>query len=894
MARLIKNEKGDKVIVEKGDTLTGISNQYPEYQLTPEQIAALNKLVDADKIFVDQELQMEKSDPKPTSPVRVTNVQMGPLSTDDKKLVATWDWSQEKNTSGYKIVWSYTLISGVTLHGSVTTISVDEDYPKASRITTFDIPAGAVSVSFRVMPVSKTKTGSNKKGTTYFEAEWATAKKYTVKTPLTVPGVPVVKIENYALTASLENLTTEATHVQFQIVKDNKTVLELTKEVAINKTSKYVSYRRNVEAGYEYTVRCRAVKDSLYSDWSDYSAAVKTVPAAVKEISSIVANSETSVQLSWSAAPAAKTYEIEYATNEDYFGKSDQTTTKTGIEGTSYIVTGLESGVQHFFRIRAVNETGSSTWSTVRSIVIGKPPAAPTTWSSTTTAITGEPLTLYWVHNSEDGSSQTYADLELYIGDERESHMITNSTDEELKDKTSSYVVDTSAYPEGTQIQWRVRTAGITKQYGDWSVQRTIDIYTPPTLEVRLTDLGNNDVDTVTAFPVYVYALAGPNTQQPIGYHVVVTTNEAYDIADDLGNVTAVSSNEQVYSKYFDISEPLLIELSAGNVNLKNNVKYTVTVTVSMNSGLTTEASKEFTVAWDTIEFTPNAEVSLDADTYTTYIRPYCEDRVPEYRKVEYASGIYTVTDEVLEYAYGDPVRGKRTTTGEVVYSGVAAGYEQAYFCEVDRVTPVEDVTLSVYRREFDGGFTELATNIDPALSTTIVDPHPSLDYARYRIVATSTITGAVSYFDMPGHPIGSDSVIIQWDEEWTSFNVTNDDLMEKPPWSGSLLKIPYNIEISDTYTPDVANVAYIGRKHPIVYYGTQKGHKSNWNVAIPKHDKDTLYALRRLAEWMGDVYVREPSGSGYWANISVSFSQKYLDLTIPVTLTVTRVEGGA
>ena len=40
----------------------------------------------------------------------------------------------------------------------------------------------------------------------------------------------------------------------------------------------------------------------------------------------------------------------------------------------------------------------------------------------------------------------------------------------------------------------------------------------------------------------------------------------------------------------------------------------------------------------------------------------------------------------------------------------------------------------------------------------------------------------------------------------------------------------------------------------------------------VDKNDKETLYALRRLAKWMGDVYVREPSGSGYWANVTVSF----------------------
>ena len=90
-----------------------------------------------------------------------------------------------------------------------------------------------------------------------------------------------------------------------------------------------------------------------------------------------------------------------------------------------------------------------------------KKPAAPTTWSSTTTVIVGEELKLYWVHNAEDGSSQTFAELELIIDGITETRTIENSTDEETKDKTSVYTIDTSDYIEGTTVQWRVRTAGM-------------------------------------------------------------------------------------------------------------------------------------------------------------------------------------------------------------------------------------------------------------------------------------------------------------------------------------------------------------------------------------------------------------------------------------------------
>lgn len=211
----------------------------------------------------------------------------------------------------------------------------------------------------------------------------------------------------------------------------------------------------------------------------------------------------------------------------------------------------------------------------------------------------------------------------------------------------------------------------------------------------------------------------------------------------------------------------------------------------------------------------------------------------------------------------------------------------------------IEDVTLSVYRREFDGSLTELATGLDNLEGTYITDPHPSLDYARYRIVAVRNSTGAVSYYDMPGYPIQEKAVIIQWDEQWTNFDAlpVDDGLNiyspESPAWSGSLLRLPYNIDVSDQHAAEVELVKYIGRKFPVSYYGTQEEHTSTWSVEIEKTDMETLYGLRRLAAWLGDVYVREPSGSGYWASITVSMDNTHCELTIPVSLDVTRVEGG-
>lgn len=244
-------------------------------------------------------------------------------------------------------------------------------------------------------------------------------------------------------------------------------------------------------------------------------------------------------------------------------------------------------------------------------------------------------------------------------------------------------------------------------------------------------------------------------------------------------------------------------------------------------------------------------------------------------------------TDKTTYEEYqGTEVILEKTITGEEVYvSG------DKYYCITSETRLVEDVVLSIYRRDHDGGFTEIAKSI-PNTNTFVPDPHPALDYARYRIVATSTKTGYVSYYDLPSQPVNCKSVIIQWDEEWNAYDADAGRTTEKT-WTGSLLSIPYNIDVSDKRAVDVEMIKYVGRKHPVSYYGTHLGETASWSCAIPKSDKETLYALRRLAAWAGDVYVREPSGVGYWANVVVNFSQKHCDPIVPVSFEITRVEGG-
>lgn len=818
---------------------------------------------------------------------KATKVKIGLQKNTERTVYATWVW-KGKHTKEYSVMWKYSTGNGIAFIGNETTTTAKQ--------SVWTAPSNATSVSVYIKPISTTHK-VDKKDVRYWTCVWSTKVSYTIKesTKPEKPSAPKVVIEKFKLTAEADIYDKNTKQVEFYIVKNDKNKFKSgTADVDTN----HVAYSCTVSAGGEYKVRIRGIrvsgKTKQYGDWSEYSDGVGTIPSAPSKINTIKAISSTGVQLTWDKVSNATGYDVEYTTKKAYFDHSKETTTVSLSSNVSYAdIVGLESGQEWFFRIRATNAQGQSGWCSPVSIVLGKTPAAPTTWSSTTTGIVGENLILYWVHNSEDSSSQTYAQLELIVNGVSSVQTIKNSTDEDEKDQTSSYTVDTSKYNEGAVIQWRVRTRGVIPEYGDWSIQRRIDIYAPPTLELGtsginnwlwdtfnfLTDtiytaygIGGNLQDTITSFPYYITAKAGPESQNPIGYQITITANEGYDALDYDGKEKRVSAGDEVYSKYFDAAtgHSLFVIINASDIDLENNISYTIHCTVSMDSGLTAEATSEFVVAWTDEEFIPDAEIGIDSDTLTAYIRPYCED-------------------------------------------------EDGYL--------LDDVTLSVYRREFDGTYTELARDIknqhvetDELLDSNeemlldssgkeligrdvnskaifITDPHPALDYARYRIVAMSTITGAISYSDIPGYPVGEDAAVIQWDEEWTQFDVIADDdgnEMDEPPWTGSMLKLPYNLDVSDKGNTDVTFAKYIGRRHPVSYYGTQIGETSTWNVDVIKDDAETLYALRRLKAYTGDVYVREPSGSGYWASVQVSFNQKHCELTIPVTLDITRVDGGA
>lgn len=837
----------------------------------------------------------------------------------------------------------------------------------------------------------------------------------------------------------------DAVSVKFNIVQDNKTSLGDIGPVTINTESNYVAGQRTVERGHSYTVRaCTVGANGKTSGWTDFSGPEETQPSAptnltVRRDTHVDEENDIksySVFLEWSPVANADKYTVEYTNIERNFNTAGATiNSQTTENSTPSIRIGINSedlGYTYYFRVKAVNGELTSEPSEIVKLPIGVPPGPPSTWSTSDSAFAGEttyyqdedgvqqvdttPMELNWTHQPSDNSKQTFAQLSFNFNDEKDAkgefvwndtEIILNSTDVNDKDeKVQKCVYGTAVSYKGNlyfkmdtnhpdfknaKIRWKARTAGVTDILSNdsWSVDRTIHIYEKPTLGLSMTsDIAGTGslITTLTSFPFYVRGtllITDYKIQRPVGYHVQVISNNYYVTVDDVGRTKIVNPGDAVYSKYFNTSSnPLVVEMSANNIDLESSIEYTLQCTADMSTGLAVTNQYNFTVSWVDVEHAINADISVDTDAYTALITPYCRERVGSgkpagknilpypYTNIKVTS--HSVSFETQEdrsiVASGTPTgssgitvyEGPLLTTGICTFSisgeytnltgqfslhnesgdalvvkqqasiltidvskhptavtmrlivkrdvndvevngkiwpqleiGASATEYEEYYETYEDGDLVENVTLSVYRREYDGTYKEIATGI-PNNYTAVTDPHPALDYARYRFTAKDTRTGALSVWDMPGFPIKSSDVILQWAEEWSTFDGGEATTIEGPSWSGSLLKLSYNIKVSDKRKRDVTLVSYAGRERKVSYYGTQVDETSQWSMDIPADDVDTIYALRRLSLWSGDVYVREPSGMGFWANVNVSFNQSYNGaVTVPVTLDITRVEGG-
>ena len=207
-------------------------------------------------------------------------------------------------------------------------------------------------------------------------------------------------------------------------------------------------------AGYKF--RMRAVKDSVYSDYTS-EVTVNTNPYGVGGFK-CSSKSSTSVTLKWNKGTTASGYQLQQYKN----GKWVTIYTGTKATNTSYTVKGLKAGTAGYrFRIRAYKTYGNTkqygSWS--KEVKVNTNPYGVGGFkcsSKTSTSVTlkwnkGTTASGYQLQQYKNGKWVT-----IYTGTKATN---TSYTVKGLKAGTAGYRFRIRAY----------KTYGNTKQYGSWS-----------------------------------------------------------------------------------------------------------------------------------------------------------------------------------------------------------------------------------------------------------------------------------------------------------------------------------------------------------------------------------------------------------------------------------------
>jgi hypothetical protein len=599
------------------------------------------------------------------------------------------------------------------------------------------------------------------------------------------------------------------------------------------------SVQTTVAPGHVYDF-CIAAYNSNSKTWSPYSEQDSvTARPAMPETLDATAYSSTEALLDIGPGGAVgdgyKVYYSEYADawELDHGIQEYVPTARWNPAGTQVVVSDLDSGKEWFFRVAATNESGESDLSPRTSTVLASEPEAPTLAAMPPSVQLGEPVDVSWTHNCEDGCAQVAAEVSVAV--DGTSHTIAVAA-------AMSCTLDPAALGavDGSALTVQVRTKGLTGNWSPWSAPAAFSVWTPPTIVISASCAGEpvGQGSPMTSLPLDVVM-----TSTAAGRQSVATWSLDLSTAEDIrsyvgtdGELRFMAAGTSMATIIVDASDASFdpaeqhVSIDASMGAFVTGGEYALTATATFETGLTATAELEFTFEASAELPAPDATVDIFGD-WAAAIYPFCADE----------------------------------ETGDLI----------------------EGVTLSVYRIDAFDVLVPIAAGI-PNDGRCVIDPHPDFREVTYRITANDAATDAVSVNDLDPVDVPAERILIQWDEAALP---ADGDPEAAAVASSETLELAADVSIQEGTAKDVTYNSYAGQALPTADYGTDPGLSGGWTARFPRVlGTETLRQLRKLEAWMGPVYVREPYGSGYWANADVSVSQPGGAYS-SVSLTIRRVD---
>lgn len=622
-----------------------------------------------------------------------------------------------------------------------------------------------------------------------------------------------------------------------------------------------------LESGRTHYFRIKKVLDDRYT-WSN--VAQYTIPledTSLEAPTNLVAEEVNgNALLTWSAEALAngESFLVQYTSLENAFDDNvlsaitDLSIASDVVPRNRVTITDLERGAAWYFRIRRLGDGVASAWTQPIELDLSPDMStmeqlSPPTTSSTALSYAEDATVIFsWTHNSSDGGVQSAYQVMVEAQTANGTSQVALLS-EESPDSAASLDLSRYTWQNGTTVYWKVRTQGLYEGYwSDWSRVQQFYVYVMPTVGMTVEE-------SISAMPLAIEvevqsqpSVAAPSND-PIECVVSIAPMDGYEAQDSDGSTVWHMAGVPMWTRTLGTDESFSdgvwsILVNADEVLLTSAVTYGVTATVLTERGMRAYIGPvTFTPAWADVVPMPTAALLFDPDWQYVTIQPRCE-----------------------------------TSDGSTEQN--------------ENPILADNVTLSVYRVDSDGTTTLIASQLENDGLVTAVDYHANLATSTYRIVARSTTTGsqAVAEYTVDTPCYG---LIVQWDEEWQDGTLMGTYYEEGVPgytYTGSRLVIDHNASWQEGHDKQLEHKLYQGEQDPIARYGMGRGDTLSVDGSVLRTiEAESLEALRRLAAYRGDVYVRVPHGVGFPASARVSVNGTAKSEVVNYSIDFTRVREG-
>lgn len=556
------------------------------------------------------------------------------------------------------------------------------------------------------------------------------------------------------------------------------------------------------------------------------------VPAAPKNVSvsqtDIPGTVRVAFDWTWQSANGA---EISWADHEDAWESTDepQTYEITSIRASAWNVSGLDTGIKWYFRVRLFATNGDDQtygqYSDTLDIDLASAPAVPALTLSAGVITEQGSVTASWVYVTTDSTEQASAEL----AEVTTSGGVTTYTPI-AHTMTAQYITinaEDVGWSSGEAHALAVRvTSASGRTSDDWSNVVVVNVAEPLTAAITqtslvdqtiITDGTSRSVKSLTVMP-FTATVTGAGANGTTTLMIVRAAD--YQIA---------RPDESQFNGYEGETIAMFAQTGEAQITitqddligyLDDEAQYTLIATVQDALGQASEASINFEVHWAHQAIIPTATVTID-DTNL----------------------IAAMT----------PIAPEGTATGDV--------------CDIYR--------LSVDRPEL--------IYPNAVWGTEYVDPFPTIgDYGGHRFVFKS----------VNGDYITADNEFAWYDTGANEDDYLESDYNVIDFGTGRVM-LQYNVDVSNSWSKDFKETQYLGGSiqgdwNPAVSRSSRVN-----AVAVTATDQETIEAMRRLATWAGICHVRTKDGSSYAADVQVSEDYKVSDGHTLATfqLKITRID---